>query len=367
MIDFSLQSGTCHKFMDNLIKDKVKYDPGIIKNYPYFNYLLRSGTPNNFRYGKFGILLILFLGILKKLDASLIVYFDTIFYGLLKELDFTAEGLFIPRMELDGLRSFIHLLADVTKNDNLRVLRDHLNVSLYAEVSPEQEEILEELDMLLCHVIVRYNLEQLLCRLSIVSKINIFEINKILMVKYFPRTLLLLDDPECIPADFLISSPFRLYTYAKTLQSIHAEKDIRRIMALELKIFEIKFFRKKEIYDCCDRKLIREKINAPNGKIPVLVNDSVTILPGHYEKDIDLEYWTGSGPVKGSDKRVDVMIYYDYLNGKVRHQVLTKEIREIISFFKKGTYTKGDYLATRHDKLYSESKVNEMIYKNILM
>ena len=366
MIDFSLKTGACSLFLRNLYTEKVKYEPDIIKNYPYFNYLLRSGTPNNFRYGKFGILLTVFLGIIKKLDASLIGYFDAFFYQLLKELDFTPDGLTVPKMEITELKSFLGLLADVTGNEDLQELSNRLNVSLCVDQDPELEDLLGDIDMLLCHVVIRYNVEQVLRKLSIVSRISLFEINKLLFIKYFPRTLMLAKDPGFIPVKFLINSPLRMFEFGKALHRVSKDNSVRRILRLELKIFETKFFCRKEYSGFCDLELLREKINKRNSKLILRVNDTISVLKNYYVTDIDLEYWTGSKPADTTEM-TDLLVYYDYLNGKVRHQAYTQEIKEILLFFWPLPYNKIDFLNTQPDKLASESLINELLYKNILI
>ena len=76
MIDFSIYKGACRKFVESMKAGRSYYEPELIRDYPYYNYLLQSGIPNNFRYGKFGVLLSLFLGMIKKLDSSLTGYFE---------------------------------------------------------------------------------------------------------------------------------------------------------------------------------------------------------------------------------------------------------------------------------------------------
>jgi hypothetical protein len=366
MIDFSLQTGTCSKYLDNLCTEQVDYDPDIIRNYPYFNYLLRSGIPNNFKYGKFGILLTIFLGIIKKLDASLVMYFDAFFYQLLKELDFSGDGLTIPKVETTGLKSFLKILWEASGNNGIKILSDNLNVQLIADQNSELEDILGDIEMLLCHVIVKYNVEQILQRLSVLPRIDKSGINKILFIKYFPRTLMLLKDPEIIPSEFLFGSPLRMFYYGKTLLRISKDEDVRRILELELKIFETKFFNRKAFHEFCDLELMHQKINNHECKFTVRVNDTISILRNYYVSDIDLEHWTGFKPVDRTEI-IDVIVYYDYLNRKVRHQVYTREIKEILLFFWPLPHNKNDFLKTRHKKTASESLLNELIYKNILV
>ena len=366
MIDFSIQTGACRKFLESLQADKSAYEPELIRNYPYYNYLLQSGMPNGFKYGKFGVLLSLFLGMIKKLDASLIGYFDAFFYQLLKEMDFTQDGLTIPGIEINELKSFLSTLSEICGNSDLEQLNKLINISLRKEANLELNDLLGDIEMFLCHVIIRYNIEQIMRKSSILSKINKYEINKILFVKYFPRTLILIKNTDIIPSDFLFSNPLRIYYYCRSILKGNEDPEVERILKLELKIFEIKFFMNKGYIESCDLNELKEKVNNAECRIPVKVNDTISILRDLNQTDIEIEYWTGSKAVS-MDKKCDVIVYYDYLNRKVRHQVLTKEISDILSFHKSDTSTKADYLGTRSDKLNAESVVNELLYKTILI
>jgi hypothetical protein len=367
MIDFSLKTGVCSKYLNNVIADRKGYNPEIIKNYPFFNYLLRSGTPNNFKYGKLGILLTLFFGIIKKFDDSLVQYFDAFFYQLIKELDFTSNGLIIPKMEVNALKSFLVVISDLTHNEDLQVLSDHLNVIPYkTRNSEEAEEIIADIEMFLCHVIVRYNAEQIMQRFSTLFRMNIFEINKILIIKYFPRTFLLMQNFDAIPSEFLIYNPMQMYHYSRSLFDISKDKDVIRILELEMKIFATKFLVKKKYSGCCDLDSIRDKINEKNCRQPVRVNDTIAILHDYYMSDIDLERWT-SFRIADTCKKVDIIVYYDYVSGKVRHQEMTHETKDILSFFQCNTRTKHDYFISNNDRMHKDSLLNELIYKNILL
>jgi len=366
MIDFSLKTGACNKFLENLFSEGIAYNPEIIRRYPFFNYLLRSGTPNNIQYGKFGILLSIFTGIIKKLDISLVQYFDAFFYQLLKELDFTSDGLTIKKMEINEFKSFLGIFYEISGNKNIKVLSDNLSIGTSKDHSTDSLEILLDIEMLLCHVIIKYNVEQIIRKMSVVSRINIYEINKILFVKYFPRTLMLLKDLESIPEDFLINSPMRMYHYNKTMLDLCEDNDIKRILTLELMIFKTKFFLQKKYWGSCEPELLREKINHNNSDQSIRVNDTVSVLYDYYATDVDLEYWTGS-KVADRQEITDVMVYYDYLNGKVRHQAYTDEISRVLLFFRNSEHRKDDYIIHQRDKLRAQSLVNELFYKSILL
>jgi hypothetical protein len=364
MIDFSIQTGACKKFLESLNAGKSYYEPELIRNYPYYNYLLQSGMPNNFKYGKFGVLLSLFLGMIKKLDSSLTGYFDAFFYQLLKELDFEHNGLTIRGVEINELKSFLNTLSEVSGNGDLKKLNRIINISMRKGANLELNDLLGDIDMFLCHVIIRYNIEQILSEKSILSRINKFEINKILFVKYFPRTLVLLKDTDIIPSDFLFNNPLRLYYYCRSILKLDEDPDIVRVLELELKIFETKFFMEKMYNESFDLGELKTKINNRNISIPLKVNDTVTVIRDRKSSDVELEYWTGS---QAEEFECDVLIYYDYANCKVRHHALTGTMAEIISFFRKGSMRKADYLLTCSDRHYAESKINELLFKTVLI
>jgi len=367
MIDFSLKAGICHEFLGNLFGDSKKYKPEIIRNYPFFNYLLRSGTPNNYKYGKLGILLVIFLGIIKKFDNSLVRYYDAFFYKILRELDYTKDGLTIPGMELNAFKSFLKIISDLTYNTDIRILRDNLCiVPDIGDGNSEAEAIVDDIEMLLCHVIIRYNVEQIMGRLSAISRINIHEINKILLVKYFPRTFLLLGNFEAVPSEFLINSPWQMHQYMKTLGKVKKDEDVVRILTLELKIFETKFFVNKRLHGYGNLDSIRELVNNKSSSNVVRVNDTISILHNYYESDVDLERWTGSSS-RERDEVIDVIVYYNYISGKVRHQPLSEQMKDIISFFNCGVRSKSKYLQIHQNNVRVESLLNEMIYKGILL
>jgi len=366
MIDFSIQNGTCRKFLESVHADKSDYDPEFIRNYPYFNYLLQSGMPNGFEYGKFGVLLSIFLGMIKKLDSSLVGYFDTFFYQLLKEMDFTQDGLTIPGIEINELKSFLNTLFEISGNRDLYNLNGMINISLQKGANLKLNDLLGDIEMFLCHVIIRYNIEEIIRTRSILSTINKFEINKILFIKYFPRTLMLKKDIDIIPSDFLFSNPLRIYYYCRSILKANMDAEVERILELELKIFETKFFMVKGYIDSCDLEELKARVNNPEYNVPVKVNDTISILRNHNYKDVDLAYWTGSKPdIEEVD--CDLMVYYDYISKKVRHQELTEEISKILSFFKSDTRKKFEYLKSRSDKLNAESQLNELFYKTILI
>ena len=366
MIDFSLKTGKCHEYLNNLFEEHKKYNPDIIKNYPFFNYLLRSGTPNNFRHGKFGILLAIFLGIIKKFDGTLIRYFDSFYYQLLRELDFTRDGLTIPNMEVNAFKSFLNSFSDLTSNIDIKILSDNLCV-VPENLGDNSDaiEIIDDIDMLLCHVIVRYNVERIMKRHSSISQINIFEINKMLLIKYFPRTFLLLGNFEVVPSEFLINSPFRMYHYANSLGDINKDSDVERLLRLELKIFETKFFMEKRYLGYVDVDSIRDLINCKVSRQPIQMNDTISILHDFYKSDVDLERWTGN-KMEDTGEMTDIIVYYDYISDKVRHQALSGEARDILSFFLCGERKKEECLEARGNSLNMESLLNELIFKGIL-
>jgi hypothetical protein len=215
-------------------------------------------------------------------------------------------------------------------------------------------------------VIIRYNIEQILCEKSILPRINKFEINKILFIKYFPRTLVLLKGIDIIPSDFLFNNTSRLYYYCRSILKLKKDPDVERVLELELKIFEIKFFMQKGYDEAFDLDDLKIKINDIDCSVLLKVNDTLTVLRNRKRSDVELEYWTGSG--SDTDRsEYDVLIYYDYANRKVRQQVLTDKIRGIISYFKEGVGRKSDYVHNCADTLDAESQVNELLYKTILI
>jgi hypothetical protein len=368
MIDFSLKTGICHEYLNNLFSGgEEKYNPEIIKNYPFFNYLLRSCTPNNFKYGKLGVLLTIFLGIVKKFDGSLVRYFDAFFYQILRELDFTKDGLTVPRMEVNAFKSFLNMYSELTDNMDFKVLSDNLCYStMRGDDRSEAESITDDIEMHLCHVIVRYNVEQIMGRLSAVSRISIHEINKILLIKYFPRTLYLLDRLDVIPADFLIHSPLRMYHFAESLKYIKKNDEADRILKLELKIFDTKFFVQKDFFERCDRGTLKDLVCRKSCGRPVQVNDTIAVLKNYFASDIDLERWTGNGSKKRNEG-IDVIVYYDYMHGKVRHQEFSGDMRDAVAFFRCGNKTRREFFNVRSDLSNAENLLNELIFKNILL
>jgi hypothetical protein len=339
----------------------------MIKNYPFFNYFLRSGTPNNFKHGKFGILLVIFLGIIRKFDGSLVRYFDAFLYQIFREIDFTTDGLTIPRMEVNTFKYFLSIYSDLTNNAAVKILGDNLCVMPWnGGDNSDAEAIIDDIDMLLCHVVVRYNVENILERLSAISRINIFEINKILLIRYFPRTFLLLKNFEAVPSEFLINSPRRVYYYMQSSKRIYDDSEVSRILKLELKIFETKFFLNKGYPDCYDLNALRDLINQKINHHRVRVNDTISILHDYYVSDVDLERWTGNASRK-SDEMTDVIVYYDYISSRVRHQQLTEEITDILSFFRRGEKSIGKYLEARNNNLNAQCLLNELVFKGILI
>ncbi len=366
MIDFSIHKGACRKFVESMKAGRSYYEPELIRDYPYYNYLLQSGMPNNFKYGKFGVLLSLFLGMIKKLDSSLTGYFDAFFYQLLNELDFENEGLTIPCVETNELKSFLNTLSEISGNNDLKILNGMINISMRKGANLELNDLLGDIEMFLCHVIIRYNIEQILNEKSILCRISKFEINKILFIKYFPRTLVLLKDPDIIPSDFLFNNPSRLYYYCRSILKLNEDPDVVRVLELELKIFEIKFFMRKTYDESFDPGELKDKIDNIDHSIPLKVNDTLTVIRNRNNSDIELEYWTGSRSGTESSP-CDVLIYYDYVNRKVRQQVLTDKVSDKIIYFREGNRYKNDYLQTISDKLEAESLVNELLYKTILI
>ena len=230
----------------------------------------------------------------------------------------------------------------------------------------ELNDLLGDIEMFLCHVIIRYNIEQILSEKSILPRINKFEINKILFVKYFPRTLVLLRDVDIIPSDFLFNNPFRLYYYCRSISKLDKDPDVVRILELELKIFETRFFMKKEYVGSFDLGELKNKINNTYYRFPLRVNDTITVIRNRKTTDIELEYWTGSSSGTAITD-CDVLIYYDYASMKVKQQVLTDNISQIITYFRDGYGRKLDYIKASNDKLDAESQVNELLFKTILI
>lgn len=366
MIDFSIHTGACKKFIESVKAGRSYYEPELIRNYPYYNYLLQSGMPNNFKYGKFGVLLSLFLGMIKKLDSSLTGYFDAFLYQLLKELDFENDGLTIRGVEINELKSFLNTLSEVSGNGDLKILNGMINISMHKGANLKLNDLLGDIEMFLCHVIIRYNIEQILSEKSILSRINKFEINKILFVKYFPRTLVLLKDLDIIPSDFLFNNPSRLYYYCRSILKLDEDPEVVRVLELELKIFEIKYFMQKAYDESFNLSDLKKKVNNSDCHIPLKVNDTLTVIRNRKSSDVELEYWTGSG--SGTDSEdCHVLIYYDYINRKVRQQVLNDKISGLIIYFREGAGSKFNYVHNCTDKLDAESKVNELLYKTILI
>jgi hypothetical protein len=139
-----------------------------------------------------------------------------------------------------------------------------------------------------------------------------------------------------------------------------------RVLELELKIFEIKFFMQKAYDESFNLDELKNKIDNKGHGIPIKVNDTLTVIRNRKSSDVELEYWTGSGSGIESED-CDVLIYYDYVNRKVRQQVLTDKISGLIIYFREGASSKFDYLQTCTDRLEAESQVNELLYKTILI
>lgn len=365
-IDLSIQAGTCKAFLQNLYAGKNGYDHDNIRHYPFFNYLLRFVTPNNFRHGKFGIILSLFLEIIKKRDASLVRYFDAFLYQLLKEIDFSHSGLTIKDIEMSSFKTFLHLLSDNTGNGDLDILARNMDIPLRNENNAELREILADMEMLLCYVIVRYKVEEVMRKFSVLNEINLYTINRILFNRYFTRTLAIMDKPFVIPGNILMANPSRMFQYFKTLKQIQQSEDVKRILELELKIFETKFFSPKKFAGYCDAIVMKEKIEDHKNAYPLRVNDTLYIMRGYNRTDLDLEFRRGTLREVESNP-IDIMIYFHYLKDKVRCLEYTSSIKEILLFFWPMSRQKKEFLKGRKDQVFWESQINELIFKNILI
>lgn len=186
---------------------------------------------------RFNLLLMVFIEIMKHPNPVLVHFFDRNFYGIIKEIEFTDNGVHIPGLATSDFQRLLNVLSGYLQNDTLAVLNRKFVIDTTPRKDSLTDEIIEKIIKIQNKQPAKSRDNSILQKWSILSKLNMFEINFLLFFKYFPETIKYNENSDIIPMNYLLSDPFKMHTYCRFALKISKDRALKMILRKELNEF----------------------------------------------------------------------------------------------------------------------------------